>query len=186
MKKYIWIFCISIIPMYADSIIEPYEEKTFSKNGLYVFWMVPDRTEDESHSQQSDEKYQAFGEVYKVNRDKTFTQKWTIKGWYAYQVYLSNDGKYLVRMGDWALGCGVSKSDLAIAFYKEGKLLKSYSTYDLVKNNNSIECTMSHYMWLEEVNMEYENNIFTLKTLEGITYHFDVETGEIVKFGKSL
>ena len=94
-------------------------------------------------------------------------------------------------MGPWNRGHEPKKGDLAVAFYKNGKLLKEYSVIDLVEDKNKVIATVSHYFWLDrELGSEAErkldwNNVFYLKTIDGIIYQFDATTGEIKKTEKS-
>ena len=67
------------------------------------------------------------------------TPLWTVQ-WCAQAVHLSRDGRYLARMGPWAS----SASDLAIAFYDRGRLLKEYAVKDLVADTESLPRSVSH------------------------------------------
>jgi len=132
---------------------------------------------------------EAFGAAYRIDDDGNFTELWKTSGWYSFEVFLSADGKYLVRMGSFGVGKQPEKKDLGIAFYKNGKLLKAYSTADLVKDNRKVVQTASHYMWLARDNYEKPDpdakltleweNVFRLKTIDGIAYQFDATTGQI-------
>ena len=102
---------------------------------------------------------------------------------------------YLVAMGPWNEGTEPKKEDMAVAFYREGKLLKQYSTADLVKDKSKVLASISHYRWLaRDVDRMAEGkrdpdaelriigvNTFRLKTCDAITYEFDLTTGEIKK-----
>ena len=146
-----------------------------SENGTYFFTMIP--------ADDNDKNSKAFGKAYRLNPDGSMSLLWQVEGWYAYQVILSNDGKYLLRMGDWPLGCAISSLDLAIAFYKEGKLLKSYSTEDIIQKNSSIKCTVSHYTWVKDYTMGYHHE-FNLETIENMKLTFDIRTGNVIKINE--
>ena len=157
---------------YAESEARPEPMITTSQHGGYYFTMLPARSRDQ----------EAFGVAYQLQDDGTSKELWRVHGWFAFTVYLSNQGKYLVRMGNWARGSAVSDDDLAVAFYKNGVELHSYSTADLVKNSRKVERTIGHYMWLaykQKHPMLSYDGIFYLKTIDGIEYQFDVTTGLI-------
>lgn len=81
--------------------------------------------------------------------------------WYAPKIYLTPyDGGSIVRMGPWPRGREPSQEDLALAFYKDGVLLKRYSTLDLVGTYGSwidlvrakkVQVSTSHYSVIKKV-----------------------------------
>ena len=125
-----------------------------------------------------------IGTAYRLNADGSSTKLWLVKGWYAFETYISIDGHYLVRMGDWANGAEASSDDPAIYFYADGNLLKQYSTADLIKDPKNVIPTASHYFWRgygsEKPSIRY-NGRFNLTTTEDITYVFDIGTGDIIE-----
>jgi hypothetical protein len=103
--------------------------------------------------------------------------------WYAHEgeVFLAPDGQHLARLGPWAQG-GVY-DELAVAFYQNGTLMKSYLVRDLVANPQALPHSVSHYQWHNEVTFDPDQLHLTIATVPGITYRFDVTTGEMVKPG---
>ena len=85
-----------------------------------------------------------LGIAYRVRQDGTDEELWRTEGWYSFEVYLSFDGNYLVAMGPWSEGREPKKEDLAVAFYAKGKLLKQYSTTDLVRDKRKVVQSVSH------------------------------------------
>jgi len=156
---------------WADSIAAPYSYVAVAKHGHYYFKMTPDQ----------DDRKGGSGTCYKVTSKDSDEVLWRSHGWYAYSVYLSNHGEYLIRMGDSAKGHKLSDKDLAVAFYKEGKLLKRYSTKDLVKKAYAIKKTFSHYVWKADYPIfnAYQQQ-FQLTTIDKIEYIFNITNGEIV------
>ena len=157
---------------WADSEAPPYPYVTTAEYSRYYFKMIP--------SDQYDRE-KGSGICYEATVDNKDKVLWKSNGWYSFEVYLSNDGMYLVRMGNWPRGHELSAQHLAIAFYKEGKLLKSYSTKDLVKNSSAIQVTVSHYFWKDKAPVfhAYEKR-FQLVTIDKIEYVFDITNGEII------
>jgi hypothetical protein len=172
----------------ADEPMSPYSLAVASRSGRCFFKMVPYKGELQ------EKKYvitrEAFGVAYTFDMDGNFKELWKTSGWYSFEAFLSDDGQYLVRMGPWNGGHEPKKGDLAVAFYKNGKLLKEYSVVDLVKDKSKIQATVSHYFWLDRAmgpgagpGLEWDN-VFHLKTIDGIMYQFDATTGEIKKTEK--
>ncbi|GJM21443.1 MAG: hypothetical protein DHS20C15_13580 [Planctomycetota bacterium] len=115
---------------------------------------------------------------------------WRVEGWYAFRVLLSDDGRYLVRLGNWPRGQRPSESHLAVAFYDNGELLAEYSTRALIEDDSKVRPSSSHYTYrahdgeLSLVVGDTEKGelplSFEFSTIDGIRYRFDVTTGEIV------
>ncbi len=164
----------------ADSPAMPTPKIVADSYGNHYFTMIPREFHYEENELVMDNP--PYGVAYKLELDGSKTELWRVNGWYAFETYLAPGGMYLVRMGNWASGCGASEEDLAVAFYKNGIEIKSYSTKDLIKDKNSVTCSVSHYMWQKR--REYPSSIsysgeFKLETIEGKSFVFNVKTGEI-------
>ena len=166
----------------ADMPMGAFSYVATSPSGMCYFEMIPPHVSNGMRKE-------ASGTAYQLSRDGLSIELWHTNGWYSSKVFLSESGHYLVRMGPWNLGQEPSKNDLALAFYKDGNLLKQYSTADLVKDKNKIVKSDSHYAWLAS-DVQRENygeteprllwdNTFHLKTCDGIVYSFDIKTGSI-------
>jgi hypothetical protein len=157
----------------ADLPAIPFPMVTASNHGITYFTMLPEKNNYKS----------GIGVAYKLEETGKSKELWHVNGWYAFQVYLSNNGDYLVRMGNWPQGMEPSSDDLAVSFYKKGIMLKSYSTADLIKNKTSVKRTVSHYIWQASdnnyPNLNYSNE-FVLKTIEGVEYMLDITSGNII------
>lgn len=164
---------------------------TASSQGNHFFKMVAQKKHFDGKKFVIDRE--AYGVCYKVNKEGDLKEVWKTKGWYSSEVFLSNDGKYLVRMGPWNRGHKPNANDLAVAFYKDGVQIKKYATTELVKNLKSIVHWVSHYSWLAraksdelksnqlketKLRLDYKG-IFHLMTTDKIKYQFLVKTGEI-------
>jgi hypothetical protein len=140
-----------------------------------------------------------YGILYRLKPDGKMEEVYRTEGWYSFKVHVSHDGRYLVQMGPWTSGSEVSEKHLAIAFHKDGKLIKRYSTINLVKDPDQLEYSVSHYRWLAPglnqkltdaqkdalwPKLDYHNK-FTLNTLDGWTYVFDATNGEITSTTKT-
>jgi len=157
---------------WADSEVPPYTYVSVSEYGRYYFKMIPDNPAD---------RETGSGICFEVTAGNTDKILWTTTGWYAYSTYLSSDGKYLIRMGVWPRGQELSDTHLAVAFYKDGNLLKSYTTKYLVKDPSRIERTVSHYFWLEGIpGLLPHGHRFKIVTKDNIEYIFDITDGKII------
>ncbi len=194
MKKLISILGIALlIPILsvADEEIAP-RPLSFSGGNFSdaVFTILPPKYDDSRKVVK-----EPFGVAYRLDSDGNLNELYRTKGWYAFQVYLSPSGRYLVRMGPWNRGRRPDKDDLALAIYDNGILLKSYSTADLVKDHDKVEASVSHYSWQASSlidNGQYSagerfkmipnlgyNSLFEIHTIDGWTYTFDVTNGQI-------
>lgn len=181
---------VTISSLMADSPSAP-EERIFTSDTepTVIFRMVPAKY-DKGYKVQRE----AFGVASKWEEDGNLKVLYRTKGWYSFRVFVSRSGRYLVRMGPWSVGSEPTKDDLAVAFYKEGKLLKKYSTAELVKDKSKVIASTSHYFWrapsplddgitkVERLKFRLhldDTNVFDLHTIDGWTYSFDVTTGKI-------
>ena len=106
---------------------------------------------------------------------------WSVEGWYAYEVFLANDGEHLIRLGNWPQGQEPEQADLAVAFYRKDRLLASYSTADVILDPSKVMPRVSHYMYLDE-RPEFDRRAMRLElvSVDRVEWIFDVTTGAIV------
>lgn len=169
------IFLLSPGSLWADSEAMPGAYVEASVGGKYYFKMIPDEKNPFNREN-------GHGILFKVNPKGPDEVVWETDGWYAFNVHIHFKGEYLVRMGDWPRGHQPADEDLGIAFYNKGKLIKKYSTKDLVKDVTVIRPSVSHYSYLKEIKgfVNRYSNIFIITSLDNIEYQFDVATGKIV------
>lgn len=89
--------------------------------------------------------------IYRVGQDAD-TLVYTFD-WYSPKIYITGwgGGVSIVRMGPWPRGYRASESDLAIAFYRDGRLVRRYSTLDLAGDTHHVQVSVSHYTVIKEV-----------------------------------
>ncbi|BBM82839.1 hypothetical protein [Candidatus Uabimicrobium amorphum] len=162
------LFCFFVSVVFGDSPAEQYSYAKNSANDKYVFVM---KAPDIIQRNENLAKYSLSG-LYK--NDGSATPLWMVN-WYAFRVEAANDGQHLIRMGPWAS----SQDELAVAFYKNGRVVKQYLIEDLVYDESSLRYTVSHFMWKDAYDYDKEQEILTIKTVDGLTYKFAVN-GSIV------
>ncbi|HEU5081008.1 MAG TPA: hypothetical protein VFT72_17480 [Opitutaceae bacterium] len=148
---------------------------TASPNGRYVFVMVPAGEDEKAHP--------AHGTLYEVSADGSLKAHWTTKGWYAPDMVVANDGAHIIALNTWPEG-DQPDATIGVAFYRSGKLVKSYAIRDLVKEKEAVRGSFSHYRWLAEHPTQQprlEEQTFRLITIDGTLYNFDLDSGAITK-----
>jgi len=131
--------------------------------------------------------------IYRVGKDQDALEH--TYPWYTTQIYVSgaSEKTSVVRCGPWNTGHEANTNDLALAFYYDGRLLKSYSTLDIAGKPDNVRTSVSHYEWspairgygyIVSASSNYMIYGFTLKTKDGRILCFDVKTGELVRDGK--
>jgi hypothetical protein len=110
--------------------------------------------------------------------------------WYSQRIYLecnvaAGDGPVglsVVRMGPWARGQVASAEELALAFYRDGKLLRRYSTLAIAGRPDRVRASVSHYVVIDSVLgyrwVDSNRYQFVLRTVDGRQLAFDPATGE--------
>ena len=167
----------------ADTLICPYRYSVASENGKYLFIMEPkcDKDCDRNDGQ---------GAVYNIIPGEQGESLWEVNGWYTFFTYISCDGKYLIRMNTVMNDVFDSPIDeeklneglMAIAFYENGKLIKSYDVFDLdIETGASIQTIVWMNRGVRYKFSEPCGNIFELVAWDGTGLSFDITTGEIVK-----
>jgi hypothetical protein len=160
-------------PVFSDSEVEPRVYVKSSKNGRYYAKSIPEGND------------LAKGKTYVYRVRKSEDELLYTYDWFASQIYLLNNS--LIRLGPWARGSEAIQSDLGIGFYSRGKLLKEYSMLDIVnmgyEDANNIQRSFSHYTVFEKI-LGYQwsgatRYYFDVKTHEGQTLSFNIETGKL-------
>jgi len=153
--------------VYADSPARKYSYKKITANGRYVFVMLRPISRSESF-----EGYTISG-LYENDGSKK--PLWMVV-WYAHEVKIASDGVHLVKHGPWAS----NQDQEAISFYSKGFLVRSYKIKELVSFPFLMPHTVSHFYWRAYENLDDKRLLFTLITLHGDYYAFDIRTGKIV------
>lgn len=171
----------------ADSEIAPFPKVDKPYDGSCYIKQIPAKLAYITNSNyeviETTIEEEAFVKAYKILPDGKDEFLWSSVGWYANQVFLTNDCEYLIRMGNWARGREPSPEDLAVAFYRNGEMLLSYSTADLIQNNESVRTSTGHYNWLSadegSLRLSHWSETFYLKTIEEKELEFNYKSGEM-------
>jgi len=182
LPTFIALAAMATMPMnaMADSPAAPRPWVATSKHGDFVFKMVPPKWKEEGNKYVVERE--PFGVTYEISEDGEFKEVWRTEGWYTFEGYLSEDGRYFVRFGPWASD-QKNHTDLAIAFYDRGKLIKQYQVKELIRKPDLLEDSVSHYMWRPAIQTKpngFYGGTFHLVMIDKTTYSFDYETGEII------
>jgi hypothetical protein len=178
----------------ADQPAPEFRHVTTSQGADCFFKMIPEKWRYENNRPVKEKD--AWGVAYELGEDGEFVELWRAEGWYASEVFLSDDGRYLVRLGVWP-ETNEEFTDVAVAFYDRGKLLKSYDVRDLIKRPHLIEHSVSHYRWRPEKqtvpngitrdptewyfgNDYRQGEYFHLVMIDKTAYRFDLTTGNII------
>jgi hypothetical protein len=112
--------------------------------------------------------------------------------WYSPTVFLAgtSKGTSVVRFGPWNKGHEANASDLAVAFYFDGKPLREYSTLDVAGKPGNVEASVSHYQWAKKIHgycwlkSKQARTLrfgFAIVTTDDRVLAFDITTGNVLK-----
>ncbi|MDB6139234.1 MAG: hypothetical protein JWO94_2306 [Verrucomicrobiaceae bacterium] len=175
---------------------------TASYSGRFFFKMVGGLPN--GHASPQPDGGSGHGESFEVLEDGALKQLWAVTGWYARELFLSDDGRTLVRLESLHPGRTVSKSDLAVVFYRDGVMVREYHTADLVRQPDRVRYHASGYVWLAPLWVPVADStkadgiskvardpeatpvldsagMFRIKTIDRIVYQFEASTGKLVK-----
>lgn len=182
----VWLTASS--PALADSPARPQSYKKVAPGGKFVFVMIAPKTVEEDGQPWNEETASGIREIRRVytqsgmyRNDGSAEPLWTVD-WYARGIDLTPDGVHLIRPGPWAWLRNDKSPDLgveAVSFFASGRLLRTYKVGELVDDVIRVKRSVSHYQWEQEgrVSGEFE---YTITTLDGNRFVFDVRTGEII------
>lgn len=175
MKKLLFLFITLIFSIIsADSVAPNYFYKKYSPNGRFLIEMTPFGKYGEKGK----------GIVYNVVDSVKKDSIWSIN-WYAYNVFLHDDGEHLIRFGPWASD-KINHSDLAISFYFRNQPLKEYKVNELIKEPTRLSYSVSHYEWhAEETKIQNgfstDFSKYTITLADKNVYVFDALNGKILE-----
>lgn len=162
----LWALSILASGARADSAAPPRDYMTPTANGQYELVMLPTTT----YARKDDKLRKRYRRSGLYRKGAPQRALWTID-WYAFQVYPASDGHHLVRMGPWAS----SPEDLAVAFYRDGRLLHQFKINQLVKDPISLPHSVSHFQWAKSIVFNDAKRQLRVTTLAGEKYLFDGE-----------
>jgi len=195
---------------HADSEAPARSCKVVTDDGKYVFVMHPIKGGFSSYPDKGMlAKYPKSG-LYR--NDGSAEPLWTIDWYSRGGVHLFPDGKYLIRIGNWPLGSPCNEknysyeetlirlhnkqpigpirndkalSQLAVAFYESGMLLKEYSIGDLTKEPSKLPTSISHFQWIKNKVYDDAKGQISIITYDGQMIVFD-NMGKIVSRSVAL
>lgn len=166
---------------FADTVMPPQDYVIEVGDGEFVFVMLANphgRFRSGQGGLRVEEIRAHYSQSGLYRADDPRTPLWTVN-WHSSHVYITADGRYLVRPGPWPTHYNFG--EIAVAFYEEGRLLESYSVSDLVKNPFTLPQSVSHYRWRQEMDFREERAQLFVRTMHGERYLFDVTTGEVIE-----
>lgn len=163
------LLCLTPLSALADTPARNLKFREYCADKKFYIEMTP------SHQWRPEGK----GIAYNADTGK---QLWEVN-WYAHGLILLNDGVHLIRWGPWA-GDRYGLTDLAVAFYKNGKEIKRYTVKELLQDPSKIKKTVSHYFWKDQnkpSKLSADEKYLYLYTIDGQSYKFEVGSGEMGK-----
>jgi hypothetical protein len=119
--------------------------------------------------------------VYRVETDGRRTRQWAMYGWFRV-ASLADDGEHLITGNDGInlLPLIATKDEPMIRFFNRGELINTVTLGELLKDLSCLRRTASHYLWGSYRGLD-EKGRYTVETVAGKTFLFDVATGRAWK-----
>jgi hypothetical protein len=106
--------------------------------------------------------------------------------WYANEIYIGGSGDAtVVRFGPWHGGSEPGENDLALGIYRDGQVIREYSTLELYELGSGVQPSVSHYRILQRRLgfswLEGDRYVFQVEGISGILFTFDLDSGELLE-----
>jgi len=182
----------------ADSFAEPKPSKIELENGSKVFYMTPPKYVGDIYPQSGLYYNTEPPEpIYLISSNHS-----GISYFNEFNVFISNNGMSFAHIPiswhndnapwnnkeSWQTGQEDNNEYLtaALEFYEKGNLINQYTVSDLVTDNSKLEFSVTMVMWEKGNSRSFdpESNTLSIKTVDGITYTFDITTGAILESDK--
>jgi hypothetical protein len=175
-------------PALADKPAPERSYKVVAPGGKYVFVMIAPRPVEVDLNPWNEETRAKIREIRRVyNRsglyrtDGSTEPLWTVS-WYAHSVEVASDGVHLIRHGPWAS----STREEAFSFFANGKLLWAWQINELVDVPALLPHSVSHFQWRNEDQFDDAKLEYTVSTLDGNRFVFDVRSGNVVSQSRPI
>ena len=150
---------------YGDSFMSPEDFEIWSEDGTRVFrWNPP-----------AEGLGPAYARVYEDGEKIYSIENLPVMGESASNFIFSKDLRYLVFRP-------TASQVAALGFFEDGILIRSYRIDQLVRDMTMVTYSVTMASWERWGSRYFDaaNNKLTVETVDGITYIFDITTGDIV------
>lgn len=106
--------------------------------------------------------------------------------WFANEIYIGGSGEtFVVRFGPWHRGYEPQDTHLAIGIYNGSRVVREYSTTDLIKMGSGISNSVSHYqVFGKRLGFRWISGdifVFEVEGTCGKVFSFDLQTGSLIE-----
>ena len=160
---------------------EAHSYEQLCPNGKYVFVMLSKSPDAVGTVDTLKQRYPHSG-LYRA--DNSRKPLWRVN-WYSSQVHISSDGAHLVRIGRTnvaAINGQPNVAQLAIAFYRDGKLIKKYLIENLIPDPRSLFRSKEGpgFEWQKRIAFDDESGRLEAALVTGQVKIFDIKTGKMI------
>jgi hypothetical protein len=171
----------------ALSLRAKFTYTTLTQGGEFIFVMIAPTSAEKEVQDLGEEQALEMRRIrnsYAVSglyrNDGSRDPLWTVD-WYAYEVYPVSDGIHLVRPGLSRLWSSLGTNASAVEFYAAGQLIRSYKIRELVDMPRLLLSNSDVPKWKLEQTFDDATGRYSLDTVHGQRFVFDVKTGEILE-----
>ena len=179
-------FCVSFfaLALFAAAPIaaladEAHSYEQLSPNGKFVFVMLSKSPDTGGNVDTLKQRYPHSG-LYRANNSRK--SLWRVN-WYSSRVHISSDGTHLVRIGRTnvaAISGKPNMAQLAIAFYRNGSLIKKYLIENLIPDPRSLFRSKDGFEWQNRIAFDDASGRLEVALVTGQVKEFNIRTGSII------
>ncbi len=123
---------VSFQPLYATTYAPPTRIQVSAAKSDYILELIPG--EREGRFSPEDSKAICYDSLVTDNTRLFVRKIWEVSGWYSWGCMLSDDGRRVAQIGQVSTMNGGISVLRCVRFWMDGKLVGSFTCYDLVPN----------------------------------------------------
>jgi hypothetical protein len=178
------VMSVSFQALYATTYAPPTRIQVSAAKSDYILELIPG--ERDGRFSPEDSKAICYDSLVTDNTRLFVRKIWEVSGWYSWGCMLSDDGRRVAQIGQVSTMSGGISVLRCVRFWMDGKLVGSFTCYDLVSNLDEFPAAgpFGGGDWIlydpKEIAPQFvADEKFRFATIDGRTHIFDFKASKI-------